>query len=175
MNSVELVKLLIEFGAKLYSVNIQQANAAHLATREGTDVLNFLLEKGISPLVRDKNKHTLLHYAARYNNTKAILFLLEIEIIKNNMDLKDRWQRTPLHWAILNGNYEVSIEVVFCCCKTFSEEFILPQAVDILLKANAELEIVTSKKTTKRLIKSTHLEVHLFILLLFLQSNIKYE
>lgn len=47
---------------------------------------------------RDDRKQTLAHAAARVGNTESLQILAEKG--KEMLDMRDRWARTPLHWAV---------------------------------------------------------------------------
>jgi ankyrin repeat protein len=80
----------------------------------------LLLSPGNAPLAcRDKSKLTLLHCLARSGNVLGMRFLLKLHAaddpgqnlsssvataIANLVKSRDRWQRTPLHWAVLNSH-----------------------------------------------------------------------
>ena len=71
-NNSIITELLLRYGANLYTVNIQQSNALHIAAKNGIGAVLVLLKAGIKPTVMDMNKQTVFHYAARYNNVEAI-------------------------------------------------------------------------------------------------------
>ena len=76
--------------------------------------------------VTDGRKQTLLHHAARTGNIECtqVLTMLLLEnhaqydqtIQKRKttvgkttgLNSRDRWQRTPIHWSVLNGHYDVT-------------------------------------------------------------------
>jgi len=80
--------------------------------------LRMFLEK-VPITVRDGNKQTLLHAAAR--SGKTVLLEKIIEMWMDGTDLgdkrppslddRDRWQRTAVHWAILNSHL-ASLEIL---------------------------------------------------------------
>jgi len=80
--------------------------------------VKHLLEAGVPITMKDGNKQTVLHCAARAGHCKVLKFLLEkwkeglekgsIRHVdakggEINFDWPDRWFRTPVHWAVLNG------------------------------------------------------------------------
>jgi len=73
---------------------------------------------GKTPItIRDGNKQTILHSAARSGHCKLLGYLMnqwriavaatgikfEVRTISGrDFDWRDRWYRTPVHWAVLN-------------------------------------------------------------------------
>ncbi|CAL2248258.1 unnamed protein product [Prunus armeniaca] len=66
--------------------------------------LNQMLIKGISPDVQDYDNRTALHLAASEGHTPIVELLL---CYKANVNLKDRWKRTPLTDARLYGHRDI--------------------------------------------------------------------
>ncbi|XP_024929031.2 integrin-linked protein kinase 1-like [Ziziphus jujuba] len=66
--------------------------------------LNLMLIKGTSPDVQDYDNRTALHLAASEGHASIIELLLHY---KANVNLKDRWQRTPLTDARLYGHRDI--------------------------------------------------------------------
>ena len=94
--------------------------------------VKLLLEAGCVPTSKDANKHTLIHAAARAGQPAVLSYAIELLAdemkIKDNknfgiIDWKDRWKRTPLHWACLNSHAE---------------------CVEILLSKNADRDPMTT-------------------------------
>ena len=82
-----------------------------------TKCVQYLLQSGKVPLtMKDSSKQTVLHTAARSGYCKLLIFLLnawskdetikEVKAWGTKFDCQDRWFRTPVHWAVLNGNVE---------------------------------------------------------------------
>jgi len=95
--------LLLKAGAKVYGVTEKRVTPAHIAAgmQNGRRMLSLLIAAGTSPLVKDKNKQTLAHHAARQGCVDNIPLISELGCA---LDAQDRWGRTPMHWAILNGH-----------------------------------------------------------------------
>jgi ankyrin repeat protein len=85
-----------------------------------TECVKMLLDGGAPLSMKDSNKQLVLHSAARAGHCHVLQYLLiqweaavENGTIKlKNVDTKnkagkfdwmDRWYRTPVHWAVLNG------------------------------------------------------------------------
>eukprot|EP00978_Attheya_sp_CCMP212_P010992 scaffold26863_cov59-Attheya_sp.AAC.1 len=80
-----------------------------------TECVQHLLDAGAPLAMKDGNKQTLFHCAARSGNCPLIRFLMQRLDPATNNDVSrhgwlfnwhDRWFRTPVHWAILNGHVE---------------------------------------------------------------------
>ena len=77
----------------------------------------------------DADGQSVLHLAARAGAVDAVatvLRRLELEAeaasaqqdedaLRRALDLVDRWERTPLHWALLNGHLEAGALVEMTC------------------------------------------------------------
>lgn len=132
-----LVRALLDKGCK---ANIPDASGAfpiHLACSnlESIATANFaeedlnrrecvkmLLEAGTPISIKDGNKQTILHSAARAGHVELLKFILKEWKIASDgpngikfkshgnvgsiYDWHDRWYRTPVHWAILNKRIE---------------------------------------------------------------------
>jgi acyl-CoA synthetase (AMP-forming)/AMP-acid ligase II/ankyrin repeat protein len=85
------------------------------------EVVRCLLDEADVPIaIMDGNKQTVLHCAARSGHVLLLRFLLErwkkageereITIYSRKKggryDWSDRWFRTPVHWAVLNGKVD---------------------------------------------------------------------
>ena len=71
--------------------------------------LRSLLAAGAPLRARDRNKQSLLHAAARAGSV-ACLRELRAHAASGGgalppVDGRDRWHRTPVHWAVLNGHW----------------------------------------------------------------------
>ncbi|KAB2611679.1 serine/threonine-protein kinase CTR1-like [Pyrus ussuriensis x Pyrus communis] len=66
--------------------------------------LNQMLIQGISPDVQDYDNRTALHLAASEGHTPIVELLV---CYKANVNLKDRWKRTPLTDARLYGHRDI--------------------------------------------------------------------
>ncbi|KAF5749976.1 putative serine-threonine protein kinase [Tripterygium wilfordii] len=79
-------------------------NFLSFASRGDRVGLNQMLRKGTSPNVQDYDKRTALHLAASEGHAPIVELLLHY---KANVNLKDRWQRTPLTDARLYGHRDI--------------------------------------------------------------------
>eukprot|EP00760_Papus_ankaliazontas_P003342 PhM_4_TR11564/c0_g1_i1/m.85568 len=84
----------------------------HLSAQVSAPILKFfIMELNAPATVRDKQQQNLMHHAARAGNVDAIQFLLSIPSrfpIASYVCGRDKWRRTPLHWAIVNAHYEAT-------------------------------------------------------------------
>jgi hypothetical protein len=137
-----LVKKLIEKGCKLNSPDAAGSFPIHLAASSSNnsndddsvnsgpkdeedhcryDCVKSLLEAGAPLAMKDSNKQTVLHCAARAGHCELLRYLLQrwsivggdkdqnkhdSKLKTGPYDWRDRWFRTPVHWAVLNGKVE---------------------------------------------------------------------
>lgn len=128
-----LVEALIFYGCKSNSPDANGSFPIHLAcsgtSKKGskhadsvigqdlqrTLCVKLLLSSGKIPItMKDASKQTILHTAARSGYCNLLQFIMkawnddnEIRAFKawgTKFDWQDRWFRTPVHWAVLNGN-----------------------------------------------------------------------
>jgi acyl-CoA synthetase (AMP-forming)/AMP-acid ligase II/ankyrin repeat protein len=76
--------------------------------RNRIECLSLLLNAGAPISMKDGNEQTLLHVAARLGRCKLLVFILEkwLAVKHGNLDWRDHWGRTAVHWAVLNGHVE---------------------------------------------------------------------
>lgn len=89
------------------------------------DCVAALLEHKASPLCRDAQGRTPLHYAASRGHTDILASLVQAAVATDPQDkLLDNKQYTPIHWAAYKGylsgeppNIDVSViaSVLMCC------------------------------------------------------------
>ncbi|CAE7227279.1 SEP2, partial [Symbiodinium pilosum] len=82
----------------------------YAAMATGAGALNALLKAKAPLTVRDARGQSLLHAAARSGSTEALRRLLQA--IRDGrsrglLEWSDRWARSAVHWAALNGHPEV--------------------------------------------------------------------
>ncbi|XP_014294729.1 serine/threonine-protein phosphatase 6 regulatory ankyrin repeat subunit B [Halyomorpha halys] len=88
----------------------------------GMDLLVTLKELKINIDKTDNFGRSPLHYAAKFGNIKAVLFLLDLDV---KIDIKDKVKKTPLYIAVEEGHTEI---------------------VKLLIKRNASINIYTEHK-----------------------------
>lgn len=124
MGDAALVDKLLQCRAKYNSPDASGMFPIHLvAARKGDtesdinqriECMRLLLDAGAPMTMKDGNKETLIHTAARRGHTRLLRFVMEKWLeysasnprLKDSLDWKDRWYRTPVHWAVLNGHVE---------------------------------------------------------------------
>jgi non-ribosomal peptide synthetase component F len=69
-----------------------------------------LLEAGAPLFTKDASKQTVLHAAARAGRVQDLVYLLgkwlEHDGGAKKLQWHDNWDRTPVHWAVINGHVE---------------------------------------------------------------------
>jgi ankyrin repeat protein len=125
---VYLTKVLLDHKASYRSPNTNGLFPLHLAASsldgdecsrdEGLrrlECVKLLLDAGCPLLMRDANKQSILHAAARAGHSAIIEFCVEKYHATHGMtenglippshfmNWYDKWFRTPVHWAVLNG------------------------------------------------------------------------
>ena len=113
--SVSAVRLLLEQGAYHTLPNADGMTPAHYAC-DGAfcpaqlDILRALFSAGASSFVVTKAGQNLLHQAARAGNVPLLEFLTaNPKILSIGIGMKDRWSRTPIEWAIINGHFDAFV------------------------------------------------------------------
>ena len=123
-----LVKLLLSYKANHKSPNTNGLFPIHLASgglndgTEGTspreerrrlECVKLLLEDGCPLLIKDANKQSILHAAARAGHTAILEYVIEVHQsshyngpvpLEQFLEFQDKWFRSALHWAVLHGN-----------------------------------------------------------------------
>jgi hypothetical protein len=118
VGNLEVVRALLQHGATLNLINPTHVTAAQLAAASSPAVLELLLDAGAPVRARDSTKQTLLHHAARAGNVHSIKLLLGRGCLVD-INLADKWNRQPLHWAVLNAHLpavEVRTRQPSSCC-----------------------------------------------------------
>jgi acyl-CoA synthetase (AMP-forming)/AMP-acid ligase II len=118
-----VVRLLLLRGASCFAVTPQGLHAAHLAAAcPGPDaavvdmlcaLCDSMRARGVaSPAaVRDSRRQTLVHAAARGGCAAGLELLLAHAGGRLVVESLDRWHRTALSWAVVNG-HEASVRVL---------------------------------------------------------------
>ena len=107
-NTPEIVDFLYEHGAKLMLPTPAGILPIHIAAANNTKILKAFIRLDVPLLAQDKNKQLAIHHAARAGNIESVQVLISVnaKMKKTFLDSLDRWNRTPLHWAILNKHIE---------------------------------------------------------------------
>lgn len=99
--NTELVRLLLQCGARVNQTSQSGCSALHCACESGEEaVVALLLEHGADPHARSARNMTPLHWASEFDRTAAATLLLRTGASVNARDTK---QLTPLHYACENG------------------------------------------------------------------------
>lgn len=103
-NRLEATTLLIDASSEIEAVNEEGNTPLLLATQEGAIETILLLIKNNADLLQSNHKgETALHLAVR-SNSKAIVDRL-IEVRPSLIIRENRQGMTPLHTAVIEGNY----------------------------------------------------------------------
>lgn len=149
----EVVRMLLEAAASPTLLSTAGTSALVVAAQSehSTSALEMLISAGATLKMRDSRRQTALHAAARVGCTSALRVLIPAAIAEGKADearragplpsqkdppieLRDRWNRTALHWAVVNQQAE---------------------AMDLLIAAGASVQGVPMKQ--KKHSKATHL------------------
>lgn len=99
-----IATLLLAAGAKVTAGAGYGSLPLHIAATVGLEMTTTLLQFGAPPLATDKNRQTALHTAARAGRADVVAYLLRETPLRGAIDKCDRWFRTPLSWAAMNGH-----------------------------------------------------------------------
>jgi ankyrin repeat protein len=110
MSSFEIFKWMIDNGGDCNIKNISpdELSLLHLSVgmSNNTDVVKFLLDKGVSINEQTKDGNTPLHLAVISDNKEVVEILCADESIE--IDKMNNEGRTALHYAAENGFHDVS-------------------------------------------------------------------
>ena len=112
------IRMLLSAGASLTLATAgSRAMAAHFAAAHSSTALSVLLDAGSPLRATDQNKQGLLHVAAREGNVESVSVLLQCLTSPQHDHRqsgaetlcmqRDRWNRTAVDWACVNGHSEV--------------------------------------------------------------------
>ncbi|KAK7198183.1 AMP-binding enzyme/Ankyrin repeat/Ankyrin repeats (3 copies)/Ankyrin repeats (many copies) [Novymonas esmeraldas] len=125
--ALRTVEVLLQHGARLTAVTPDGVTAAHLASVASVALLQRLLEHDRAVVhCRDTRQQSLLHFAARTGNAETTRLLLRRYGLR--VETRDKWQRTPAHWAVLNGHTAV-LEEMSSYCSTLAATQVATEAV----------------------------------------------
>lgn len=109
----QIVDLLLKKGAKISGYDGYPA--LHRAVMAGlpTEITRLLKESGTDIDAKDKNGHTPLLVAIRYNNSDAAKLFIEHganvnTVLENDEGLYREKGQTPLHHAVIENNLEIA-------------------------------------------------------------------
>ena len=99
----EATRVLLELGANMRIVNIQNEMPAHIAARGSVSCLQAFIDAGFDLNTQGPYYATVLHIAAHHANIEMVEFLLGQEQMRMAINSQDCEGHTPLHLAILNA------------------------------------------------------------------------
>ncbi|CAE7248357.1 INVS [Symbiodinium sp. CCMP2592] len=111
-NATECVQFLLERRARATTTEPGAAMTPlhYAAMASGAGALDLLLKAKAPLTVRDARGQSLLHAAARSGSAEALRRLLQAmkdSRSRGFLEWSDRWARSAVHWASLNGHSEV--------------------------------------------------------------------
>ena len=140
------VSYMLSAGGRVTALTASGDPLLHVACESplGLPVLAELLAAGTPIAMRDGRRQTALHAAARVGAVDAISALLADAARHGGysgkepyIELRDRWHRTALHWAVVNGQLG---------------------AADVLIRAGAAVNGVRSASKGKPMPLTKHLK-----------------
>ena len=109
---LEIVKFLINSGARLLEVNIWQYNALHVVSQNGhLEIAKLLIEKGVPiDLTRFRSGETCLHIASQNGHFEIVKLLVEkgADINTRKVDIMCKTGATALFIACEKGHFEIA-------------------------------------------------------------------
>lgn len=99
------------YNANIKSLYLNQATLLHYACKRkiDLDVLKYLLAERVDIDIRDNKGATPLHWAAKYNNTTAVSYLLDLGAVIEALDAEGN---TPLHWAYMHKSNAAGLVLI---------------------------------------------------------------
>jgi len=103
---LNLVKMLVEeYDFPLDFQNYEGMTCLSIAvSREYTDIVNYLLDKGANPNIPNLKKETPLHFAACIGDNVIVSKLIEKGAW---IETEDDFGDTCLHWAVRENNFRI--------------------------------------------------------------------
>lgn len=113
-----IVKELLQFNFNPNQNSKQGVTPFQLSVQGSVEIMKLLYQYKASLISRDNSGQTILHYAARLGSSTSVIDWLYSQWTSdksvkrlfgnsNPFDIKDNWNRTPLHWATVNGHRNV--------------------------------------------------------------------
>ncbi|KAL0487301.1 hypothetical protein AKO1_012207 [Acrasis kona] len=124
---VEIVEYLLSKGASTSSRDPGGVTPIHLASQKGpVEVLNLFLNYKTSLFIKDDNQQTIAHHAARADAPGKVFDWIyskwsqdkshKVKTKTDVLDVVDKWNRTPLHWASVNGHRNAVLKLMDLGC-----------------------------------------------------------
>jgi ankyrin repeat protein len=103
---LSIVRLLIDCGADIYSLDVKGSSLLHIAAQTGDpEAVSLLIECGADVNARDGERSTALHIASGNEHLDVVQFLLDRGA---EVSPKDNHGSTPLHLASAKGNNTIA-------------------------------------------------------------------
>lgn len=115
--NIEIIKLLIAYGADINFCNYEGETPLLIALRCGYINLSIFIDLGMDIFIKNHENLTALHIASQSGDVKSVTILIERGLDIHDSD--NKMLATPLHYAAMNCQFEV---------------------IDILIKAGADIE-----------------------------------
>lgn len=111
--TLDIVRLLMRYGADPHAVNEHGYNALHGAFyHEDFPLAGFLLLEGVAPCARNSDNMTLAHRAVQVGNTDLVDLALDWGGYAQLHEKSDPHKHTPLHMAVLSGDIRMSRHLI---------------------------------------------------------------
>ena len=123
--NVKIIKLLIENGADIFIKTKRLLNIIHYSAQgnKPSSIMFYyfeLMKKGDFQLIKDKDSggSTPLHWAAYSNAEDALLYLINLNIFKNEkekldfINMKDYQDFTPLHLSVTSKSSRIVMKLL---------------------------------------------------------------
>ncbi|KAK3256223.1 hypothetical protein CYMTET_34631 [Cymbomonas tetramitiformis] len=122
---IDMVRMLLDYGVSATAPTRYGVTPLHMALTAGQGampVVQLLLAAKVGLASRDDDKQSVLHHAARSGAPLKVLNVLLERMHADKavqaaekclgtqlVDWTDRWRRTALHWAVVNGHRAVVV------------------------------------------------------------------
>ena len=108
-NHINLVRLLLDFGANVGEIGTFGGTPLHIAVQHGgEDIINLLLDYGADVNATDAIGNNPLNWAISQDNTEAVRTLIFSDV---NVNAIDEFGDTPVHCAARFSYTEHSVEI----------------------------------------------------------------
>ena len=105
--SIETIRLVIQLGAFVNSVDDMHCTALHHACQMGAfDTIKLLLKSGAQNFLRDSLGRTAFHHIAAHSSSKCLALVLKYAKGADEINDGDNEGMTPLHWAVAKNHIQ---------------------------------------------------------------------
>ncbi|XP_058005549.1 ankyrin repeat-containing protein ITN1 isoform X3 [Hevea brasiliensis] len=115
LGNAEIVELLLQFDtSQAYVKDKEGMSALHISAKAGHgDVtLQLITKYPDMPELLDNRGRTALHVAAESGKRSVVKIFLSTSVTADLINDRDKDGNTPLHWAALQGRYEILLMLV---------------------------------------------------------------